>query len=86
MPPRRYADLSEFSNPFYRETIDTGRERLNRRHESMLRDRNGHKRPPTRSNVRFRSELDRDFAAMRRVWQMLRAGAARMVGEVGRQY
>ena len=32
------------------------------------------------------SELDRDFAAMKRVWQMLRAGAVRMVGEIGRQY
>ena len=26
------------------------------------------------------SELDQDFAAMKRVWQMLRAGAVRMVG------
>ena len=32
------------------------------------------------------SELDRDFAAMKRVWQMIRAGAVRMLGEVGRQY
>ena len=32
------------------------------------------------------SELDRDFAAMKRVWQMLRAGAVRMVSEIGRQY
>ena len=32
------------------------------------------------------SELDRDFAAMKRVWQMLRYGAIRMIGEVGRQY
>jgi hypothetical protein len=32
------------------------------------------------------SELDQDFAAMKRVWQMLRAGAVRMVGEIGRQY
>jgi|TARA_B100000214_G_scaffold341346_1_gene288407 hypothetical protein len=37
-------------------------------------------------NTRFRSELDRDFAAMKRVWQMLRYGAVRMLGEVGRQY
>ncbi|OUX71199.1 MAG: hypothetical protein CBC50_08220 [Synechococcus sp. TMED90] len=35
---------------------------------------------------RFQSELDRDFAAMKRVWQMLRHGAVRMLGEVGRQY
>ena len=32
------------------------------------------------------SELDQDFAAMKRVWQMLRARAVRMVGEIGRQY
>ena len=32
------------------------------------------------------SELDQDFAAMKRVWQLLRAGAVRMVGEIGRQY
>ena len=32
------------------------------------------------------SELAQDFAAMKRVWQMLRAGAVRMVGEIGRQY
>ena len=35
---------------------------------------------------RFQSELDRDFAAMKRVWQMLRHGAVRMLGEMGRQY
>ena len=35
---------------------------------------------------RVESELDRDFAAMKRVWQMIRAGAVRMLGEVGRQY
>lgn len=45
-----------------------------------------------RKNRRFEergqmpTELERDFAAMKRVWQMLRAGAVRMVGEVGRQY
>lgn len=37
-------------------------------------------------DARFKSELDRDFAAMKRVWQMLRYGAIRMIGEVGRQY
>lgn len=43
---------------------------------------------PSRSHrdTRFQSELDRDFAAMKRVWQMLRYGAIRMIGEVGRQY
>ena len=33
-----------------------------------------------------RSDFDRDLAAMKRVWQMIRQGAVRMVGEVGRQY
>ncbi|MDA7437588.1 hypothetical protein N8463_03090 [Synechococcus sp. AH-601-P06] len=36
--------------------------------------------------TRAPSELDRDIAAMKRVWQMVRAGAIRMVGEIGRQY
>ena len=34
----------------------------------------------------IRSYFDRDLAAMKRVWQMIRRGAVRMVGEVGRQY
>ena len=40
--------------------------------------------PATRSQSR--SALDRDFAAMARVWWMLRQGAVRMLGEIGRQY
>ena len=39
-----------------------------------------------RNDPRFENELERDFAAMKRVWQMIRAGAVRMVGEIGRQY
>ena len=41
---------------------------------------------PEHDRRRFESELDRDLAAMKRVWQMIRAGAVRMVGEIGRQY
>ena len=41
---------------------------------------------PRHNRRRFESELDRDLAAMKRVWQMIRAGAVRMVGEIGRQY
>ena len=37
-----------------------------------------------RSNQR--SEFDRDLAAMGKVWSMIRQGAARMLGEIGRQY
>ena len=44
------------------------------------------RRSSSRRDARFQSELDRDFAAMKRVWQMLRYGAIRMIGEVGRQY
>lgn len=36
--------------------------------------------------TRVRSEFDRDFAAMKRVWRMIRDGTVRMVGEIGRQY
>ena len=43
-----------------------------------------------RSNTRvqqdWQRELDSDFIAMKRVWQMLRHGAVRMLGEIGRQY
>ena len=35
---------------------------------------------------RGRSELDRDLEAMGKVWSMIRQGAVRMLGEVGRQY
>ena len=35
---------------------------------------------------RGRSELDKDLEAMGKVWSMLRQGAVRMLGEVGRQY
>ena len=44
------------------------------------------RRSISHKDARFRSELDRDFAAMKRVWQMLRYGAIRMIGEIGRQY
>ena len=51
---------------------------VSERYRPTLEDRMG--------GDRFPSELDRDFAAMKRVWQMLRHGAVRMLGEVGRQY
>ncbi|WP_415399283.1 hypothetical protein [Synechococcus sp. W4D4] len=34
----------------------------------------------------WRRELDADLAAMGKVWQMIRTGATRMLGEIGRQY
>ena len=38
------------------------------------------------TEARWRRELDADLMAMGRVWQMLRNGAVRMLGEIGRQY
>ena len=35
---------------------------------------------------RGRSEFDQDLEAMKKVWSMIRQGAVRMLGEVGRQY
>ena len=34
----------------------------------------------------WQGELDADLAAMNKVWKMLRHGAVRMLGEIGRQY
>ncbi len=42
--------------------------------------------PPMASRGDWRRELESDFAAMFRVWQMLRSGAVRMLGEIGRHY
>lgn len=44
---------------------------------------------PTRSRrepQRFKNDFDRDLAAMVRVWTMIRHGAVRWIGEIGRQY
>ena len=41
---------------------------------------------PMQSTPNWRRELDADFAAMGKVWQMIRNGATRMLGEIGRQY
>ena len=35
---------------------------------------------------RFKNDFDRDLAAMARVWLMIRHGAVRWIGEIGRQY
>jgi hypothetical protein len=44
----------------------------------------GRTRPAVQQD--WQRELDSDFIAMKRVWQMLRHGAVRMIGEIGRQY
>ena len=41
---------------------------------------------PMQSTPHWRRELDADLAAMGKVWQMIRNGATRMLGEIGRQY
>jgi len=46
----------------------------------------GDYRGPRAQDVRWRRELDSDLMAMGRVWQMIRLGAVRMLGEIGRQY
>ena len=81
MAPRRNVDRDPLASRSYREPLDGRIERYRRGVEP---------RGP-RYDRRFErsatpSELDKDFAAMKRVWQMLRAGAVRMVGEIGRQY
>ncbi len=71
MPSRRYSNRAAMEARSERKRIDE------RYRPHSQRRQNGD---------RFQSELDRDFAAMKRVWQMLRHGAVRMLGEVGRQY
>ncbi len=39
-----------------------------------------------RTPKRFRNDFERDLAAMARVWSMIRHGAVRWIGEIGRQY
>ncbi|MBT67316.1 MAG: hypothetical protein CMN98_09290 [Synechococcus sp. NP17] len=59
----------------------------------MTNYRRDHSRPPMQATARskrtpqrFRNDFDRDLAAMARVWSMIRNGAVRWIGEIGRQY
>ena len=70
MAPRRSFDRAPLDSRSYREPREGRIERYDRSFDRSTGP----------------SELDQDFAAMKRVWQMLRAGAVRMVGEIGRQY
>ena len=84
MAPRRRFDRAPLDNRSYREPLDGRIERYDRYSR-------GYEPRDDRYDRRFDrpavpSELDQDFAAMKRVWQMIRAGAVRMVGEIGRQY
>ena len=82
MSRRRSIDRTVSEGRFQRDTTVQSY-----RSERGLRQRHGGgRRNGRRGDGQLRSELDRDFAAMKRVWQMLRYGAVRMIGEVGRQY
>ena len=88
MAPRRNFDRAPLDSRSYREPLDGRIERYDARND---RYRRGYDPRDARYDTRLDraagpSELDQDFAAMKRVWQMLRAGAVRMVGEIGRQY
>ena len=80
MAPRRNTDRAAWETQSRREPLTRSMRRIEQRRG---RD-DGWNRRYNRSRVE--SELDRDIAAMKRVWQMIRAGAVRMVGEIGRQY
>ena len=94
MAPRRRFDRAPLDSRSYREPLDGRIERYDFRDDRYdVRDdrySRGYEPREARYDRYDRpagpSELDQDFAAMKRVWQMLRAGAARMVGEIGRQY
>ena len=88
MAPRRSFDRAPLDSRSYREPLDGRIERYDIRDDRYSR---GYEPRDDRYDRSFDrptgpSELDQDFAAMKRVWQMLRAGAVRMVGEIGRQY
>ena len=92
MAPRRRFDRAPLDSRSYREPLDGRIERYDRYdfRDDRYDDRYSSGYEP-RYDRRFErpagpSELDQDFAAMKRVWQMIRAGAVRMVGEIGRQY
>ena len=88
MAPRRRFDRAPLDSRSYREPVDGRSEWYEVRDDGYRR---GYEPRDTRYDRRFNrpagpSDLDKDFAAMKRVWQMIRAGAVRMVGEIGRQY
>ena len=91
MAPRRRFDRAPLDSRSYREPREGRIERYDRYNNRDDRYSRGYEPREARYDRSFDrptgpSELDQDFAAMKRVWQLLRAGAVRMVGEIGRQY
>ncbi len=87
MAPRRSFDRAPLDSRSYREPLDGRIERYDRYSRGYEPRETRYDRYDRRfDSPAGPSELDQDFAAMKRVWQMLRAGAVRMVGEIGRQY
>ena len=97
MAPRRRFDRAPLDSRSYREPLDGRVERYDGydvREDTYSRGYDAREARYDRNDRYDRSfdrptgpsELDQDFAAMKRVWQMIRAGAVRMVGEIGRQY
>ena len=88
MAPRRNIDRAAWESRSHREPTSRRMDRLERYSDRGMDryDRRVDRYGMDPERHRVESELDRDFAAMKRVWQMIRAGAVRMLGEVGRQY
>lgn len=91
MASRRRFDRAPLDSRSYREQLDGRIERYDFRNDRYSLGYEPREARYDRHDRSFDrpagpSELDQDFAAMKRVWQMLRAGAVRMVGEIGRQY
>ena len=80
----RYERFEDRREDRFERRSEMNHERFEREYDRYERGYDRYDARAERSQVP--SELDQDFAAMKRVWQMIRAGAVRMVGEVGRQY
>ena len=80
----RYERFEDGREDRFERRSEMNYDRFEREYDRYERDYDRYDARAERSQVP--SELDQDFAAMKRVWQMIRAGAVRMVGEVGRQY
>ncbi|HJN36124.1 MAG: hypothetical protein AB8E74_01030 [Prochlorococcus sp.] len=52
----------------------------------LFNEARAHSQATGHGSKRFSNDLSRDLAAMARVWKLLRQGAVRWLGEVGRQY